>query len=641
MIVAHDAACPSCAHEHHATRQPKAPSLKQLLLLVIVSIGFAVMGGISRSLFQQFPWASTVSFLFFLAAYLLGGSRTLIRGYRSLRTKHLMDEHVLMSVATLGAMILGEYPEAIAVVVLARIGNYLEDLALERSRKKIQSLFNSTPQKAQVMKDGQWTLENADSVPIGSLIRVAPFETVSLDGIVIEGASTTDTSSLTGESVPRAVQVGDQVYAGSINQKGMLTIRTQKTYDQTQLSKILKSVEEGLDRKSRTETLLTRFARIYTPIVLLMALGVALVPPILVGQPWQPWIYRALYLLVISCPCALVISIPLSYFTGIGRASQKGLFFRGSQNIDNLSKVKSVVWDKTGTLTHGDLAVHKVVGANGMGSEEILDLARRVSEPSGHPLAKSLQNTNQEPLPMMQYTQYEEHPGKGIRAQWAGHRVLFGSAHWMEENGIPVSPNNDHTQVHISLNGAYIGRIEFKDRPKPMLHKVLSNLRKIGVEHIAMLSGDAKATVKDFASELDLDEVHGGLLPDQKLSQLESMMGGRQGKEKTVFVGDGFNDTPCLARADVGFAMGRIGTQWALETADVVIMDDSPHKIEEAIQLSKSTVRTVYQNLIIIMGAKSVFVLLGVMGLASMWAAVFADVGISLIAILNAIRKPL
>ena len=632
-------ACPTCSLERDPTNHPKAISLNQLLALVIASIGLGVLGGLSRSLFEPFPWGSAVSLSFFVTAYLLGGSRTLIRGYRSLKTKRLMDEHVLMSVATLGAMILGEYPEAIAVVVLARIGNYLEDLALNRSRSQIQSLFDAKPQKVQVMHDGQWTLEHADTVSVESVIRVAPFETIPLDGIVIEGSSTTDTSSLTGESFPHPVQVNDPVYAGSINQKGLLIIRTQKTYDQTHLSKILKSVEEGLERKSRTETVLTRFARVYTPIVLLLALGVVIAPPILFGQPWQPWIYRALYLLVISCPCALVISIPLSYFTGIGRASQKGLFFRGSQNIDNLAKVKSVVWDKTGTLTYGDLAVHRVVGTNGMTPDEILDLARSVSEPSGHPLAKSLQTNPGPPPSPIAYTQYEEHPGKGIRAQWEENSVLFGSASWMKENGIPVAPINHNTQVHIALNDAYLGRIEFRDRPKPQLQKVLSTLRKAGVAHIAMLSGDTGTTVNDFADGLDLDEAYGGLLPDQKLEQLETMMNRRKRNEKTVFVGDGFNDTPCLARADVGFAMGRIGTQWALETADVVIMDDNPHKIHDAMQISKSTIRTVYQNLIMIMAAKSVFVLLGVMGLASMWAAVFADVGISLIAILNAIRK--
>ncbi len=636
MNVHPKSTCPTCSLAHH----PKAISRNQLLVLVIASVGLGIMGGISRSLLEHVPWGSAVSLSFFLAAYLLGGSRTLIRGFRSLKTKRLMDEHVLMSVATLGAMVLGEYPEAIAVVVLARIGNYLEDLALNRSRKQIQSLFDTKPQKVQVKRDDQWSLERADAVPVGSVIRVAPFETIPLDGIVIEGSSTTDASSLTGESFPHPVQPKDWVYAGSINQKGLLIIQTQKTYDQTQLSKILKSVEEGLERKSRTETVLTRFARIYTPIVLLLALGVALAPPVLFNQPWQPWIYRALYLLVISCPCALVISIPLSYFTGIGRASQKGLFFRGSQNIDNLAKVKSVVWDKTGTLTYGDLAVHRVVGANGKTPEEILDLARRVSEPSGHPLAKSLQTNPTQPPPPTAYTQYEEHPGKGIRAQWEEHSVLFGSASWMKENGIRVAPINHNTQVHIALNDAYLGRIEFRDRPKPELQKVLSNLRNAGVEHIAMLSGDAKPTVASFADGLDLDEAYGGLLPDQKLEQLETMMNRRSRKEKTVFVGDGFNDTPCLARADIGFAMGRIGTQWALETADVVIMDDNPHKIHEAMQVSKSTIRTVYQNLVLIMAAKSIFVLLGVMGLASMWAAVFADVGISLLAILNAIRKP-
>jgi Cd2+/Zn2+-exporting ATPase len=550
----------------------------------------------------------------------------------------VFDENFLMTIATVGALILGEHSEGVAVMLFYQVGEWFQSYAVSKSRRSITSLMDIRPDYANIEKDGKLIQVDPEDVKIGDTIIVKPGERVPLDGKIIKGSSTLDTSALTGESMPREVEAGMEVISGCINQTGILTIQTTKEFGESTVAKILDLVENASDKKGRMENFITRFARYYTPVVVFAALALAVLPPLVTGQAFSIWIYRALTFLVISCPCALVISIPLSFFGGIGGASKIGVLVKGSNYLEALAYTETVVFDKTGTLTKGSFAVTEIQ-ANGMTDEELLELAAYAEDYSNHPISLSIQKAYGKKIDNSRITDVQEIAGHGVQAVIDGMTVLAGNAKLMEREHIPYTASNAiGTVVYVAFDGRYAGCIVIADEIKADAPAAIKTLKAAGIRQTVMLTGDADAVGQDVARRLGLDRAYTELLPADKVDRVEELLAQKSDKGMLAFVGDGINDAPVLARADVGIAMGALGSDAAIEAADVVLMTDEPSKIAAIMQIARKTIRISNENIVFALGVKFLVLILGAVGRANMWAAVFADVGVSVIAILNAIR---
>ena len=585
----------------------------------------------------------------YLTAYLVIGYDILKKAGQGIANGRVFDENFLMAVATVGAFALaiyeksGDYNEAIAVMLFYQIGELFQSYAVGKSRKNISALMDIRPDYANIEQDGQLVQVDPDEVAIGTVIVVQPGEKVPIDGVVTEGSSTLNTSALTGESLPRDAREGDEVISGCINMTGVLKIRTTKAFGESTVSKILELVENSSSRKSRSEDFIAKFARIYTPVVCYSALALAIIPPVirLVGGmdgQWEQWVYRALTFLVTSCPCALVVSIPLSFFAGIGGASHEGILIKGSNYLETLSQVKTVVFDKTGTLTKGVFEVTAVHHSD-MDEQKLLEYAALAECASSHPISKSLQKAYGKAIDRSRVTDIQESSGHGVTAVVDGHTVAAGNSKLMVQLGIPYHDcHSVGTIIHMAVDGQYAGHIVISDVVKPNAKAAIAALHKAGVEKTVMLTGDAKKVADAVAAELGVDEVHSELLPGDKVAQVEQLLGDQRGKAKLAFVGDGINDAPVLSRADIGIAMGAMGSDAAIEAADVVLMDDEPMQIAKAIHISRKCIGIVYQNIVFALAVKFACLVLVAIGAANMWAAIFADVGVMVLAVLNAIR---
>ena len=585
----------------------------------------------------------------YLTAYLVIGYDILKKAGQGIANGRVFDENFLMAVATVGAFALaiyeksGDYNEAIAVMLFYQIGELFQSYAVGKSRKNISALMDIRPDYANIEQDGQLVQVDPDEVAIGTVIVVQPGEKVPIDGVVTEGSSTLNTSALTGESLPRDAREGDEVISGCINMTGVLKIRTTKAFGESTVSKILELVENSSSRKSRSEDFIAKFARIYTPVVCYSALALAIIPPVirLVGGmdgQWEQWVYRALTFLVTSCPCALVVSIPLSFFAGIGGASHEGILIKGSNYLETLSQVKTVVFDKTGTLTKGVFEVTAVHHSD-MDEHKLLEYAALAECASSHPISKSLQKAYGKAIDRSRVTDIQESSGHGVTAVVDGHTVAAGNSKLMVQLGIPYHDcHSVGTIIHMAVDGQYAGHIVISDVVKPNAKAAIAALHKAGVEKTVMLTGDAKKVADAVAAELGVDEVHSELLPGDKVAQVEQLLSRQRGKAKLAFVGDGINDAPVLSRADIGIAMGAMGSDAAIEAADVVLMDDEPMQIAKAIHISRKCIGIVYQNIVFALAVKFACLVLVAIGAANMWAAIFADVGVMVLAVLNAIR---
>ena len=585
----------------------------------------------------------------YLTAYLVIGYDILKKAGQGIVNGRVFDENFLMAVATVGAFALaiyeksGDYNEAIAVMLFYQIGELFQSYAVGKSRKNISALMDIRPDYANIEQDGQLVQVDPDEVAIGTVIVVQPGEKVPIDGVVTEGSSTLNTSALTGESLPRDAREGDEVISGCINMTGVLKIRTTKAFGESTVSKILELVENSSSRKSRSEDFIAKFARIYTPVVCYSALALAIIPPVirLVGGmdgQWEQWVYRALTFLVTSCPCALVVSIPLSFFAGIGGASHEGILIKGSNYLETLSQVKTVVFDKTGTLTKGVFEVTAVHHSD-MDEHKLLEYAALAECASSHPISKSLQKAYGKAIDRSRVTDIQESSGHGVTAVVDGHTVAAGNSKLMVQLGIPYHDcHSVGTIIHMAVDGQYAGHIVISDVVKPNAKAAIAALHKAGVEKTVMLTGDAKKVADAVAAELGVDEVHSELLPGDKVAQVEQLLSRQRGKAKLAFVGDGINDAPVLSRADIGIAMGAMGSDAAIEAADVVLMDDEPMQIAKAIHISRKCIGIVYQNIVFALAVKFACLVLVAIGAANMWAAIFADVGVMVLAVLNAIR---
>ncbi|AFY57674.1 heavy metal-translocating P-type ATPase, Cd/Co/Hg/Pb/Zn-transporting [Rivularia sp. PCC 7116] len=579
-------------------------------------------------------------YLVFVPAYLISGWAVLTAAGRNILRGKIFDENFLMTVATLGAIAIHQIPEAVAVMLFFQVGELFQDFSVSRSRSSIKSLLEVRPDSANLKVDGEMKPVSPKSVQVGNIIVVKPGEKIPLDGEITEGASQVDTSPLTGESVPRTVQVGETVLAGTINKSGVLTVRVSKLFEESSISKILYLVENASSKKATTEKFITRFARYYTPVVVFFSLAVAILPPLFVpGETSAEWVYRALVLLVISCPCGLVISIPLGYFGGVGGAAKRGILVKGSTFLDTLTDVQTVVFDKTGTLTKGVFNVTQIVPKNGCSETELLHLAAKVESQSNHPVAKSILSAYGESVETSDVKDYREIAGHGIQARVGNSIVIVGNSRLLLRENIEHDVCDvEGTIVHVAVDGVYRGRITIADELKDDAVEAIRNLKNAGVEQIVMLTGDNQTVAQIIARQLNLDSYLAELLPEDKVEAIETYLGKASKGKKVVFVGDGINDAPVIARADLGMAMGGLGSDAAIETADVVLMTDAPSKIAEAIQVGKKTHKIVWQNIVLAMGVKGLFIILGIFGIATLWEAVFADVGVALLAILNAGR---
>lgn len=573
----------------------------------------------------------------FLIPYLVIGHKVLKKAAVNIRNGHVFDENFLMCIATIGAFALGEYVEGVAVMLFYQVGELFESYAVGKSRKSISELMDIRPDVANVERGGEIAQVDPEEVAIGETIVVQPGERISLDGTVIEGTSMLDTAALTGESMPRKVRTGDAVISGCINQNGVLRVRVEKEFGESTVSKILELVENSSSRKAKTENFITKFARYYTPIVCFAALALAVIPPLFVGN-WLSWIQRALIFLVVSCPCALVISIPLSFFGGIGGASKCGVLIKGGNYLETLAKVDTVVFDKTGTLTEGSFTV-TAVHPEQMSEKELLELAALAESYSTHPIAASILEAYGENVDRSRVTNVEEISGHGIRAMVDGREICAGNERLIERVGANAKKcEKVGTIVHIAVDGVYEGHIVISDTIKSDAKQAIEQLRALGVRRTVMLTGDAEEVGQRVAEELGVDEAYCGLLPGDKVEHVEKLLAESGEKGALAFVGDGINDAPVLSRADVGIAMGALGSDAAIEAADVVLMNDRPSRIATAISISRKTHRIVHQNIVFALGVKILVMIFGALGMANMWAAVFADVGVSVIAILNAMR---
>lgn len=580
-----------------------------------------------------------VELALYIAAYLMIGGEIVLQALRNIRRGEVFDENFLMSVATIGAFAIGEYPEGVAVMLFYQIGELFQDMAVNRSRRSIKSLMDIRPDFANVKLGEEVRRVSPEEVGVGDIIVVKPGERIPLDGVVTQGRSALDTSALTGESLPRDVEPGSAVLSGSINQSGLLTIEVTKEFGESTASKILELVQNAGGKKAPTETFISKFARVYTPVVVFAAVILAIVPPLVIpGEQFSDWVYRALSFLVVSCPCALVVSIPLSFFGGIGAASKNGILIKGGNYLEALNHADTVVFDKTGTLTKGSFTVTEIAPVT-MTKDELLRYAALAESSSNHPIALSILKAYGKLVEDGQVLNQEEIPGHGVRVTIDGKNVLAGNARLMEAEQIAFQPAAAlGTLVYLAVDGVYAGHLVIADEEKPDSRKAIAALKQAGVKTVAMLTGDSQAVGKQVASALGIDTVYAELLPDQKVERLEELDAKKSEGGKLVFVGDGINDAPVLARADVGIAMGGIGSDAAIEAADIVLMTDEPSKLATALKIAKKTRSIVWQNIVFALGVKAVILVLAAMGIATMWAAVFGDVGVTLIAVLNAMR---
>ena len=593
--------------------------------------------------FSLLPAEGYLRFVLFMIPYLVIGYDILKKAFKGILNKQVFDENFLMAVATVGAILLGDYSEGVAVMLFYQIGELFQSYAVGKSRRNISELMDIRPDYANIEKDGTLEQVDPDEVEIGTIIVVQPGEKVPIDGVIIEGISTLNTSALTGESLPRDAKAGDEVISGCINMTGLLKIRTTKEFGESTVSKILELVENSSSRKSKSENFISKFAKYYTPAVCYGALALAFIPPIvllIMGKPamWGDWIYRALTFLVISCPCALVISIPLSFFAGIGGASNQGILVKGSNYLETLAQTKYVVFDKTGTMTQG---VFEVSGIhhNEMSDEKLLEYAALAECSSSHPISKSLQKAYGKPIDRNRVTDIEEISGNGVIAKVDGISVAAGNTKLMNRLGIAYQDcHHVGTVVHMAIDGKYAGHILISDIIKPHAKEAIAELKKAGISKTVMLTGDSKRVADQVAEELGIQEVYSELLPADKVSRVEELLNQKSEKDKLAFVGDGINDAPVLSRADIGIAMGALGSDAAIEAADIVLMDDDPLKISKAIKIARKCIRIVYENIYFAIGIKILCLILGALGIANMWVAIFADVGVMILAVLNAIR---
>ena len=573
-----------------------------------------------------------------LAVYLIGWD-IVWKAVTNIMHGQVFDENFLMTVATIGALFLGEYAEGVAVMLFYQVGELFQSYAVSKSRRSISGLMDIRPDYANVVRDGEIVEVDPDEVAIGEIIVVKAGERVPLDGVVTEGASSLDTSALTGESLPREVEIGDAVISGCINQTGTLRVEVSKEYGESTVAKILDLVENSSSKKSRSEAFITRFARYYTPGVVYAAIALAILPPLILSQPFSIWVFRALTFLVISCPCALVISVPLSFFGGIGGASKCGVLIKGSNYLEALADTETVVFDKTGTLTKGSFVVSGLYPAEGITSEALLETAAYAENESNHPISRSIRKAYEAEIDGSRLQNVQEIAGHGVQVTLDGKEVLAGNAKLMKQHDIPFQPVSEPgTVIYVAEDGRYLGALLIEDEVKPDAAAAIRDLKASGVRKTVMLTGDSDAVGQKVARQLGLDAAYTELLPADKVEHMERLLAETSEKGKLAFVGDGINDAPVLARADIGIAMGGLGSDAAIEAADVVIMTDEPSKIATAMRISRKTLRIVHQNIVFALGVKFVVLFLGAIGLANMWAAVFADVGVSVIAILNAIR---
>ncbi len=629
---------------------------KQRKMLIRIVISALLMAA-----FMLFPVSNRyLEFALYMVAYLIIGYDILLKAWKGILNKQVFDENFLMAVATVGALAIaiyerlsfagasaghgeGGYTEAVAVMLFYQIGEWFQSYAVGKSRRNISELMDIRPDYANIEKDGELEKIDPDEVEIGNVIVVKPGEKIPIDGVIVEGTSTLNTSALTGESLPRDAKAGDEVISGCINMTGLLRIQTTKEFGESTVSKILDLVENSSSKKSRSENFISKFARYYTPAVCYSALALALLPPIVrmvmgISPAWGDWIYRALTFLVISCPCALVISIPLSFFAGIGGASNAGVLVKGSNYLETLSQTKCVVFDKTGTMTQG---VFEVAGVhhNSIEEDKLLEYAALAESYSSHPISKSLQKAYGKVIDQSRVSDVEEISGNGVTAKVDGVSVAAGNAKLMKRMGVEYKDcHSVGTVVHMAIDGVYAGHILISDIIKPHAKDAIKELKKAGVTKTVMLTGDAKNVGEQVAKELGIGEVYTELLPADKVSLVEKLLEQKSGKEKLAFVGDGINDAPVLSRADIGIAMGALGSDAAIEAADIILMDDDPLKIAKAIKISRKCLRIVYENIIFAIGIKLICLILGALGIANMWLAIFADVGVMVIAVLNAIR---
>ena len=604
---------------------------KKTLYRIVASAALLIMA-------SALPAEGWIRLAIFLVPYIFIGWDVLWSAARNILRGQIFDENFLMAIATVGAFATGEYPEGVAVMLFYQIGDLFESYAVGKSRKSISSLMDIRPDFANVEREGNLIKVNPEEVAVNDIIVIKPGEKVPLDGVVIDGNSFIDTAALTGESVPREVFSGDEIISGCINQNGLLRVRVSKHFGESTVSKILDLVENSSSKKAKAENFITRFARYYTPAVVISAVVLAVIPPLFFGGDWTDWIHRALIFLVISCPCALVISVPLSFFGGIGGASRCGILVKGGNYMEVLASVDTVVFDKTGTLTKG---VFNVVSIHpkSMGEAELLELAAYAESYSDHPISKSLKRACEAELDTSRVTDVEELPGRGVRIRLDGKTVCAGNSKLMEETGTVLEESEEiGTIVHVAVDGIYAGYIVISDEMKADAYEAITSLKAQGISRTIMLTGDTKAVADSVAAQLGVDEVYSGLLPADKVEKVEELLAKKPPKSSLAFAGDGINDAPVLSRVDVGIAMGALGSDAAIEAADVVLMDDKPSKIALAVDISKKTLRIVKQNIVFALGVKGITLILGAFGIANMWWAVFADVGVSVIAIINAMR---
>ena len=609
---------------------------KKMLIRIIIAAVLIVV-------FSLLPAEGYLRFVLFMIPYLVIGYDILKKAFKGILNKQVFDENFLMAVATVGAILLGDYSEGVAVMLFYQIGELFQSYAVGKSRRNISELMDIRPDYANIEVDGKLEQVDPDEVEIGTVIVVQPGEKVPIDGVIIDGVSILNTSALTGESLPRDAKAGDEVISGCINMTGVLKIRTIREFGESTVSKILELVENSSSRKSKSENFISKFAKYYTPVVCYGALALAFIPPIvllIMGKPamWGDWIYRALTFLVISCPCALVISIPLSFFAGIGGASNQGVLVKGSNYLETLAQTSYVVFDKTGTMTQG---VFEVSGVhhNEISDEKLLEYAALAECSSSHPISKSLQKAYGKPIDRNRVTDIEEISGNGVTAKVDGISVAAGNAKLMKRLGISYQEcHHVGTVIHMAVDGKYEGHILISDILKPHAKEAIAELKKAGIKKTVMLTGDSKRVADQVAKELGIGEVYSELLPADKVSKVEELLHQKSEKEKLAFVGDGINDAPVLSRADIGIAMGALGSDAAIEAADIVLMDDDPLKISKAIKIARKCIHIVYENIYFAIGIKILCLILGALGIANMWMAIFADVGVMIIAVLNAIR---
>jgi Zn2+/Cd2+-exporting ATPase len=633
--------CSTDEHDHshgHSHEHNDSNLRSELIPLSIAVVLFAIGLIFNQSLHDT--QKAIAEYAVLIPAYLISGWSVLTSAGRNILRGKIFDENFLMTIATLGAIAIHELPEAVAVMLFFQVGELFQGFAVGRSRRSIKSLLEVRPDKANLIVDGVIKEVNPEKVEVGNTIIIKPGEKVPLDGEILLGNSQVDTSALTGESVPRTVRKGDTVLAGAINQTGSLTVQVTKLFAESSIAKILDLVENASSKKAPTEQFITRFARYYTPVVVFLSLAVAILPPLFIpGATSEQWVYRALVLLVISCPCGLVISIPLGYFGGVGGAAKRGILVKGSTFLDALTDVKTVIFDKTGTLTEGVFQVTQISPYNGYSEKELLTMAAIAESQSNHPVARSIVEAYDGVIAESDVTDYEEIPGHGIRAEVREMSVLAGNDRLLHRENIQHDTCNvEGTVVHLAIDGKYAGYILIADRIKQDAQEAIAQLKKVGVNETVMLTGDNRVVARNVADKLGLDTYKAELLPENKVEAIEQYLHKSDKRSKVAFVGDGINDAPVIARADVGIAMGALGSDAAIESADVVLMTDAPSKVAEAISIARKTHTIVWQNIILAMAVKGLFILLGAIGIATLWEAVFADVGVALMAILNATR---